>query len=146
MCPLTPVTVPQSAHITGEHDAYARAWFADVPHEGHAPAPATPGHRKLPPEGPGPGGSCAPISSYVRPATALTRGTVARITPFGSGVDGQSHDLELPRGRMSHCCATPSCDRLSHNGSAWAGKSDVQRTLSRPDRISVRRAVQRHPA
>jgi hypothetical protein len=40
----------------------------------------------------------------------------------------------------------PICDRLSHNGSAWAGKSGVRRTLSRPDRIAVRRAVQRHPA
>ena len=44
-------------------------------------------------------------------------------------------------------CDPPSCDRLSHNGSAWAGKSDVRRTLARPERISVRRrAVQRHPA
>ena len=42
--------------------------------------------------------------------------------------------------------ATASCDRLSHKGSAWAGKSGVRRILSRPDRISVQRGVQHHPA
>jgi hypothetical protein len=52
---------------------------------------------------------------------------------------------QRPQGGYRVPC-DPSYDRRSHNGSAWAGKLGVRRTLSRPDRISVRRAAQCHPA